>query len=93
MKYADHVIAGRRIPVTYYDQPEESGLSSVILKSLGELKVENVLPNVSYFIFISYCMFHISFLTHAQAALDACLISAQVNIPKNLPPPFFQSLI
>ena len=55
MKYADQVITGRGIPVTYYDSPEESVLSSVI----SELKVENVLPkdilhdylwHVSYFL-------------------------------------------
>ena len=32
MKYADQVIAGRGIPVTYYDPPEEPGLSPVIFK-------------------------------------------------------------
>ena len=32
MKYADQVIAGRGIPVTYYDPPEEPGLSPVIFQ-------------------------------------------------------------
>ena len=58
IKYTDQVLAGRGTPVTYYDPPEESGLSSVILKPLSELKVENTLPknilhdylHVSYFL-------------------------------------------
>ena len=57
MKYADQAIAGRGIPVTYYGPPEETGLSSVILKSLGELKAEDVLPKdilYDYLRYVSY---------------------------------------
>ena len=41
----------------YYDPPDESGLTSVILKPLNELKVENVLPK---YILYDY-LWHISY--------------------------------
>ena len=57
MKHAGEVTVGKGIPILYYDSPDESGLSSVILKPLNELKVENVLPK-----YIVYdCLWHISY--------------------------------
>ena len=44
MNHAGEVTVGKGIPILYYDPPDESELSSVILKPLNELKVENVLP-------------------------------------------------
>ena len=57
MKHAGEVNVGKGIPVLYYDPPDESGLSSVILKPLNELKVENVLPK---YILNDY-LWHISY--------------------------------
>ena len=57
MKHAGEVTVGKGIPILYYDPPEESGLSSVILKPLNELKVENVLPK---YILYDY-LWHISY--------------------------------
>ena len=59
MKRVGEVTVGKGIPILYYDPPEESGLSSVILKPLNELKVENVLPKYilyDYLWHISYCL-------------------------------------
>ena len=44
MRCANEVIAGSGIPIVHYDPPEQSGLSSVILKPMVELNVVNVLP-------------------------------------------------
>ena len=57
MKHAGEVTVGKGIPILYYDPPGESGLSSVIIKPLNELKVENVLPKYilyDYLWYISY---------------------------------------
>ena len=57
MKHAGEITVGKGIPILYYDPPDESGLSSVILKPLNELKVENVLPK---YILFDY-LWHISY--------------------------------
>ena len=57
MEHAGEVTVGKGIPILYFDPPDESGLSSVILKPLNELKVENVLPK---YILYDY-LWHISY--------------------------------
>ena len=70
MEYADQAIAGRGIPVTYYGPPEETGLSSVILKSLSELKVEDVLPKDILYDYLRYVSY---FLPNLHPSWSGCM--------------------
>ena len=66
IRSADEVISGSGIPVVYYDPPEQSGLSTLILKPLIELNIANVLPKDLIF---DHVWLRISYQTHVQAGL------------------------